>query len=148
MPTVHVANMLISLEQGSTAWTIPMGPGTDARWSTVTTNYAWNFTLTAVQGLDLVEFRIPTEITDPVYGGFIITAKSTLVGQASITWTASGGYLCSPQFASGAQFYLEVEATPADEDLPLTVPLSSEARGSGHLNVRTSGGGDPDGRRR
>lgn len=147
MPTVHTANMLISLEQGSAAWTVPMGPGTDSRWSTVTNNYAWRFTLTEAQALDLVEVRVPDKIVDPVHGDFAITAKSTVAGQASITWSASSNYLCSPQFASGTQIYIEIEATPTDEELPLTVPLSSEARGSGHLNVRTSGGGDPDGRR-
>ncbi|MFZ6186150.1 hypothetical protein [Nannocystis pusilla] len=148
MPTVHVANMLISLEKSSSTWSIPLQSGTDSRWSTQSTSYAWYFTLTAVQGADSVEFRVPTQIIDPDYGVFNITAKSTIVGQTSSTWSASSGYLCSAPFASGTQLYIEVEATPANEALPLTVPPSANPRGGGHVHVRTAGGGDPDGRRR
>lgn len=148
MPTVHIANLLVSLETGSTAWSIPVQPGTDSRWSTQTPNYSWDFTLTEAQGRDLVEFRLPDKIVDPTYGEFALTATSTVAGQSSVSFSASGSYLCSAQFSSGAQVYVEVEATPTDEELPLTVPLSATPRGGGHLNVKTAGGGDPDGRRR
>ncbi|MBZ5710072.1 hypothetical protein K7C98_12480 [Nannocystis pusilla] len=148
MPTVHNADVLLSLETGSTAWTVPMQPGTDARWSTQTANYAWDFTLTEAQGRDQVQFRVPTQVVHPVHGPFNVTATHTIGGTTSSPWSASGSYLCSVPFASGSQLYIEVELTPVDEDLPLTEPLCVNLRRGGHYIVKTAGGPDPDGRRR
>lgn len=141
MPTTHIADVLLSLDKGST-WSVVIQPGSDSRWSTQTPNYAWDFTLTPQQTGDLVVFRVANPLVDPDHGDFTVAATST-VGTQTTNWSASGGYLYSAAFASGAQVYAEFSVTPVNEDLPLSIPQSANPRGGGHLYVKTSGGPDP-----
>jgi hypothetical protein len=142
MPTIHIANLSLSLEKSSPEWQVAIAPQYDARWTTLTTSYAWDFTLRPLEGRDLVELRIPAQISDQDHGDFTVTAETMVNGQSVGSWTASSGWLCSAPIASGTALFVRVDATPVDPALPLAIPASANPRGGGHVHVKTAGGGD------
>ena len=142
MPTVHVANLSLSLEKSAPEWQVAVAPQADERWTTLATSYAWDFMLRPLEGRDLVELRVPAQISDQDHGDFTITAETVIDGQSDASWTASSGWLCSAPFASGTALFVRLTATPDDPGLPLAIPASATARGGGHVHVKTAGGGD------
>lgn len=146
MPTVHPAQLLLSLEKSSLEWQVALAPQSDPHWRLLATSYAWEFVLAPEEGRDLVELRAPRRITDADHGDFDVVIEHVMDGQVHGPWTvAADGTLCSPPFASGAELYVRIEATPLDPNLPIAIPPSAHARGGGHFHVKTSGG---DGQRK
>lgn len=145
MPTVHLAQFLLALEKSSPEWQVILAPQPDSRWLTASEGYVWDYVLQPPrEGRDFVELRVPPKVVDAAYGEFLVAARHTIDGKEYPPWSpAPDGTLCSPPFASGAEVYVGVTATPVDPELPLKVPAAAQARGGGHIHVKTGGGGDP-----
>jgi hypothetical protein len=138
MPTVHIANLSVTLTHDSAGWGVSVTPGdTDPHW--VRREAGWEFVLAYEEYGDTVEFRVPTTIE---HDGctFQLSAESTVGSGTPQAWSGSAGSLCSSPFSAVTSFYVDVEATPLDSELPVGLPPDVNPRGGGHYHVKNAGG--------